>query len=124
MIADRLSCELSSCKRWLVDNKLSLHVGKTECLLFGSKRKLKGVASFSVYCDGTLVDRVFHVKYHGVQLDSSLDGSKHVGNLLKTCSGRLAFLYRNASLPENPMLCPYPAIHGLLLQFVVCGFVL
>ena len=30
VIADRLSHELSSCKKWLTDNKLSLHVGKTE----------------------------------------------------------------------------------------------
>ena len=101
VIADRLSCELSSCKRWLVDNKLSLHVGKTECLLFGTKGKLKRVGSFLVYCDGTLVDRVSHVKYLGVQLDASLDGSKHVGALLKTCAGRLAFLYRNVSLLDH-----------------------
>ena len=43
VISDRLSMELSSCKNWLVDNRLSLHVGKTESLLFGSKRRLKGV---------------------------------------------------------------------------------
>ena len=39
VIADRLSNELTRCKHWLVDNRLSLHVGKTEALLFGSKRK-------------------------------------------------------------------------------------
>ena len=37
VISDRLSSELSTCKSWLVDNRLSLHVGKTESLLFGSK---------------------------------------------------------------------------------------
>ena len=31
IIASRLSSELSRCKQWLVDNRLSLHVGKTEC---------------------------------------------------------------------------------------------
>jgi ribonuclease P/MRP protein subunit RPP40 len=34
--ADFLSDGLSKCKQWLVNNKLSLHVGKTECLLFRS----------------------------------------------------------------------------------------
>ena len=50
VIAERLSVELSTCKRWLVDNKLSLHVGKTECLLFGSRKRLKSVENsvFSV----------------------------------------------------------------------------
>ena len=33
VIAQRLSTELTNCKKWLVDNRLSLHVGKTECLL-------------------------------------------------------------------------------------------
>ena len=98
VVAEQLSRELSMCKKWLVDNKLSLHVGKTECLLFGSKRRLSRVGSFEIYCEGTLVDRVEKVKYLGVQLETSLDGSAHVLSLLKVCTGRLAFLYRNSSL--------------------------
>ena len=35
-VADKLSKELESCRQWLVDNKLSLHIGKTEFVLFGS----------------------------------------------------------------------------------------
>ena len=94
-MAESLSTELLSCRKWLVENKLSLHVGKTECLLFGSKRRLKGVDSFQVYCDGAPVERVHCVKYLGVLLDESLDGSMHVGKMLKTCAGRLSFLHRS-----------------------------
>lgn len=36
-----LSEELASCKRWLIDNRLSLHLGKTECILFGTKKRLE-----------------------------------------------------------------------------------
>ena len=39
-IGEELSRELESCRQWLIDNKLSLHLGKTEAILFGSKRKL------------------------------------------------------------------------------------
>jgi len=35
------SKELQSVSEWLVDNKLSLHPGKTESILFGSKIRLK-----------------------------------------------------------------------------------
>ena len=35
IISDILSRELESCKQWLIDNKLSLHFGKTESILFG-----------------------------------------------------------------------------------------
>ena len=100
IIADRLSLELSSCKKWLVDNRLSLHVGKTESLLFGSKRRLKGV-DFRVFCDETPVERKFTVKYLGVLLDDSVSGSAHAGDVLKACAGRLAFLYRQSSLLDT-----------------------
>ena len=40
IIAETLSKELGSCRQWLIDNKLSLHLGKTESILFGTKRKL------------------------------------------------------------------------------------
>ena len=42
-IADKLSEELESCRKWLMDNKLSLQLGKTEAIIFGSKRKLRNV---------------------------------------------------------------------------------
>ena len=96
-IARRLSAELSSCKRWLVDNKLSLHVGKTECSLFGTKSRLKRVDDFEVLCEGTAVKRVSQVKYLGVLLDCNLNFSSHVSSLLKSCMARLSFLYRNSS---------------------------
>ena len=38
-IVDTLSKELESCRQWLMDNKLLLHLGKTESILFGSTRK-------------------------------------------------------------------------------------
>lgn len=35
VISKKLSCALESCNKWLVDNKLSLHIGKTESIIFG-----------------------------------------------------------------------------------------
>ena len=40
VISRKLGKVLESCSAWLVDNKLSSHLGKTESILFGSKRKL------------------------------------------------------------------------------------
>ena len=108
VIADRLSCELSRCKRWLVNNRLSPQVGKTESLLFGSKRKLKRAEEFRVYCDGMPIERKYSIKYLGVLLDMNLNGSAHAGTLMKACAGRLAFLYRNSSVLDKrcrQMLC-------------------
>ena len=40
VISESLSKELESCRQWLIDNKLSLHLGKTESILFGTKIRL------------------------------------------------------------------------------------
>ena len=69
-IADELSRELESCKKWLIDNKLSLHLGKTEAILFGSKIKLKRANSFAVKCGAIKLKKVKRVKYLGHQLDN------------------------------------------------------
>ena len=98
LIASTLSTELDSCKRWLIDNKLSLHVGKTECILFGSTRNLRKVVDFRVTCGGQLVNRVTTVKYLGVQLDENMSGSIHALDVIKKCAGRISFLYRNAGV--------------------------
>ena len=87
VIAERLSNELSNCKKWLVDNKLSLHIGKTESILFGTNCRMKKVSDFPVYCEGTAVGRVFQVKYLGILLDCNLSGSLHVRSVLKSCIG-------------------------------------
>ena len=39
-LADFLSRELKNCREWMTDNKLSLHLGKTECMIFGSRAQL------------------------------------------------------------------------------------
>ena len=40
-IETRLSHDLDILSQWLICNKLSLHLGKTESILFGSKQRLK-----------------------------------------------------------------------------------
>ena len=42
IIQQRLSSELESIWEWLIDNTLSLDFGKTESIVFGSKRRLHG----------------------------------------------------------------------------------
>ncbi|CAL4076096.1 unnamed protein product, partial [Meganyctiphanes norvegica] len=58
LIAQALSENLDRCKSWLIDNKLSLHLGKTEAILFGTKRKLKNVNNFQVKCGNAIINNV------------------------------------------------------------------
>ncbi len=61
-ISNTLTKELQSCGKWLVDNRPFLHLGKTETILCGSKRKLKNAHDFEVKCNGVSIQSVSVVK--------------------------------------------------------------
>ena len=93
-ISSLLGTNLQSCNNWLIDNRLSMHLGKTECILFGPKSKLKKVENFSVESHDSKIQSVESVKYLGLDLDQSLSGTTIVNNIVKKTSSRLKFLYR------------------------------
>jgi hypothetical protein len=57
-ISQKLGKALESCSDWLVDNKLSLHLGKTECMIFGPKKKLKKLISSILFVMVTLLNQL------------------------------------------------------------------
>ena len=86
-----LSDQLASCGRWMVDNRLSLHLGKTECILIGTRNGLRNAEDFRVVCDGDEVKRVEKVRYLGVMLDQHLNGQAQAMNVLRKVGSRLGF---------------------------------
>ena len=97
VISRKLSSELESCSKWLVDNKLSLHLGKTECILFGSRRKLRKNYNFEIECNGHTIKAQSSVKYLGVNLDNFLSGEAIANSIIGKVNSRLKFLYRQCS---------------------------
>ncbi len=96
VISSTLGSVLEHSSDWLIDNKLSLHLGKTECMLFGPKRKIKQISNFSVKCYDHEINATNVVKYLGVYIDNNLNFEKLVSNIVTKVNGRLKFLYRNA----------------------------
>ena len=96
-IANKLGKVLESCSDWLVDNKLSLHLGKTECILFGPKRKLKKVKNFKVTCFDHVIESISSVKYLGLIIANFVSGEMIVNNILSKVNARLKVMYRHSS---------------------------
>ena len=69
-MSQKLGKVMESCATWLVYNKLSLHLDKAECMVFGSKRKLRGVNVFSVICSDHNIASQEKVKYLGLIMSS------------------------------------------------------
>ena len=101
VISRKLSSELESCSKWLVDNKLSLHLGKSECVLFGSRRKLRKVHNFDIEWNGHTIKAQSTVKYLGVNLDNFLSGETLANCIICKVNLRLKFFYRQCSLLDE-----------------------
>ena len=67
---------MENVQKWLVKNKLSLHLGKTESILFGTKRKLNVNNSLNVECQGNVMASKDKIKYLGVTLDQDRSDSR------------------------------------------------
>ena len=98
LIEEILGNELSSLNGWLVDNynRLSIHLGKTECILLGAKSRLRIDSETKVTCGETKVTAKSSVRYLGIDPDQSLDGKLIAEAFLKNGNSRLKFLWRQA----------------------------
>ncbi len=45
-----------SCRDWLIDNRLSLHLGNTEAMICGTKYRIKKKEGFAVKCKDTIIN--------------------------------------------------------------------
>ncbi|CAL4122815.1 unnamed protein product [Meganyctiphanes norvegica] len=77
-----------------MDNKLSLHLGKTESILFRSNKKINKVESFEEKCGNETINHVKSVKYFGLQIDNDLTGKSFVNDIIQRANSRLIFVYR------------------------------
>ena len=68
---------------------LSLHLGKTECMLFGPPRKLAKVTDFHIRCYDTVIKSTEVVKYLGVQIDRYLKFDHVVNSIVNKVNARL-----------------------------------
>ena len=77
-----------------MDNKLSLHLGKTSSILFGSKRMIRNQPELRVQCNGNLIKNSPSVEYLGLVLDHNLNCDEISKAVIKKVNSRAKFLYR------------------------------
>ena len=85
---------LDSIRNWLIDSKLSLYLGKTESILFGTKIQRAPQVKIA-----TLASKS-SVKYLGVELDQHIQVNALLGKLLVTSITKLGF-YTIIFQPQN-----------------------
>ena len=97
-----LSVELGAVNEWLCENRLSLHLGKTQSILFGSKKRISKCSELHVTCNGSVIGSESEVTYLGAILDQTLSVASTARSIITKSTNKLKFLYRNArSLDSN-----------------------
>ena len=119
-----LSSELDRIRIWLADNKLSLHLGKTESILFGSSTKLTKAACFTIKTGANVITRKEEITYLGSILEANLSGDKMATSVIKKVNQRSRFLHRISSLVSKKTLRtltwgPHPRTFRLCLHLLV-----
>ena len=103
-----LEMEMNKISKWLQSNKLSLHLGKTESIVFGSKCKLRNVSEMKISCNDVKIEAKSSVKYLGVVLDQDMSGETTGSKIVKKVNGGLKFLYRKSeflNFKNRKLLC-------------------
>ena len=107
-IQKTLETNLSNASQWLIDNKLSLHLGKTESVIYGSKQKIGRTRDMDIKINDVVINAQKSVKYLGAHLDQSLSGTQMSNNVIKMVDQCFKFMYRKSDFldyKERLMLC-------------------
>ena len=92
-IIHSVNTDLASVRDWLLANKLSINVAKTEQMFIGSDASLSKIQwQTQIFLDGIPITRVKSAKSIGVYIDERLSWAEHIDYLAKKVSSAIAGL--------------------------------
>ena len=108
VIQNTLSIELNAIRGWLEENKLSIHLGKTESILIASKIQLARTDSLKISCGSVAIESKSKITYLGLTFDNDMSFSSMGNSVIKKVNAKLKFLYRKSAFfgtNERKLLC-------------------
>ena len=94
-LESQINSELKQLNQWLVANKLTLNVSKTELMIITTRQKRTFIDdTLNVNNSGQPVNRVMSVNMLGLQLEQSLSWTKHKEHIYKKVAPALGLLKR------------------------------
>ena len=111
----KLQESVNNFKKWCDVNALTINASKTKTMVFASRSKVKRCKNVDVRVDGEKLKLVPSFKYLGMTLDSTLNFSSHIAQVIKTVCYKMTLLARlkkylnneTALLIYKSMLLPY-----------------
>ena len=74
-----INSELESLNKWLITNKVSLNIVKTEFMIIGSRQRIRNLNDeIDIELNGNIINKIDSVKSLGVDIDNHLTWSVHI----------------------------------------------
>ena len=108
-----VNSDLENLKKWLIANKLSLNVAKTEFMLIGSKQMIKSVSNLqpNVVIENKQIKQVHECKTLGVTVDQHLSWKSNTENICRKITSGISALRRLKDFVDRQtLLSVYNAI--------------
>ena len=108
-----VNSDLEKLRKWLIANKLSLNVAKTEFMLIGSKQMIKSISNLqlNVKIKNKSIKQVYETKTLGVTIDQHLSWRTNTENICKKItSGISALRHLKEFADKQTLLSVYNAI--------------
>ena len=107
--------EMTSIRRWMTLNRLTLNVDKTHYIIFHRNKDMPPVIPH-VNVANVPIKRVFHTKFLGIHIDSQLNWKTHIGNVVSKLNKLCGLLQLRKTLPLK-------ALHQLYYTLVYPHFI-
>ena len=107
-LINMLNQQLSLINEWFLANKLSLHVSKTNFIIFCPRQRKYCLNNLTVLFNGTAINQVKHTKFLGVSIDEHLCWNYHIHQVESQISQSCGIMAKlRHLLPQRVLLTLY-----------------
>ena len=121
-LENAVNLELRNLQRWLITNRLSLYIAKTEFMVIGSNQRIHTLSNnqIDIEIDGKSIKKVKDAKSLGLFIAEHLSWAKHIEEISKKISSATGALKRiRPFISESTALQIYQAL--ILPRFDYCS---
>ena len=110
-----VNSDLENLRKWLIANKLSLNVAKTEFMIIGSKQLIKSISNLqlNVKIENETVKQVYESKTLGVTIDQHLSWKSNTENICKKITSGISALRRLKEVADKQVIS-----HSLIFSHI------
>ena len=111
-LQEQMSVDIQCLKNWLIANKLTLNVIKTEYMLVGSRQRIATMTeNMNTFLNGISLNRVNCSKCLGVEIDEFLTWETHIASVSKKVSSGISIMRKvKPFIPISSLLNIYQSI--------------